>query len=439
MDKDSDKGTDPTKESMKMDTEDCMKIAATENEADQVTEAEKVLEDAICQYFLMGRCRFGERCRNVHTDLLGASLPIPVNTDLTAKGKKASEGKGKKPPMKTADDVISRIQWDTKLPSEYFSIGYIDRFLGIIEKPFSAFCWEDLASVGHDVLAIPKHRIQHFKYQSLVVWDKTTRTDNVFGSTGSGMTILDIIDKYDDLMLTEKNYMHKNKDPQDDEDLVLMEDKYADDECSIPVEKDNTQKLRPSHFVAIHISSEEVRSSVKEIQNTLLKTNPDMATFCTPLQTLHITLCLLYLDTPEEIQRALSALQELKCEIQRILPPSLILSFEGLKDFHSRVLYLAPSAIPEVAKFARALDHSFRSNGLTVIDSDPNNLHVTIAKIPKNVARKNPSLLFSHAVYGNTEVTHFGAQPVDSLSFCYAGSSRRSDGFYTTLMEFSLY
>ena len=33
----------------------------------------------------------------------------------------------KKPPMRTARDVISRIQWDRNLPEDYFDIGYLDR------------------------------------------------------------------------------------------------------------------------------------------------------------------------------------------------------------------------------------------------------------------------------------------------------------------------
>ena len=62
--------------------------------------------------------------------------------------------------MKTADDVVKRILWDEKLDKDDFLVGYIDRFKGIQEKYFSAFSWEDLASVDYDVLAVPKHRIQ---------------------------------------------------------------------------------------------------------------------------------------------------------------------------------------------------------------------------------------------------------------------------------------
>ena len=34
--------------------------------------------------------------------------------------------------MRTALDVIKRIQWDDALPPELFTIGYLDRFLGVV-------------------------------------------------------------------------------------------------------------------------------------------------------------------------------------------------------------------------------------------------------------------------------------------------------------------
>ena len=93
----------------------------------------------------------------------------------------------RKPRMRTALDVIKRIKWDDDLPEEAFTIGYLDRFVGIKEDPFQKFShWCDLASADSEdsaVLAIPQHRIQYFKYKDTKVWDKPSRTDLIFGST----------------------------------------------------------------------------------------------------------------------------------------------------------------------------------------------------------------------------------------------------------------
>jgi hypothetical protein len=114
---------------------------------------------------------------------------------------------------------------------------YVDRFVGIVEKPFDAFNWADFVTLSpfetgeqpihthiiahtcthahhvrttihvhrivphvhsHALLlthirtrshtAIPLHRIVYFKYGRRIVWDKRYRLDDVYGSQG-GLTI----------------------------------------------------------------------------------------------------------------------------------------------------------------------------------------------------------------------------------------------------------
>eukprot|EP01026_Neomeris_dumetosa_P043973 TRINITY_DN3694_c0_g2_i2.p2 TRINITY_DN3694_c0_g2~~TRINITY_DN3694_c0_g2_i2.p2 ORF type:complete len:175 (+),score=35.53 TRINITY_DN3694_c0_g2_i2:111-635(+) len=125
--------------------------------------------------------------------------------------------------MKTAQDVIKRIQWDERLDVLNFTVGYEDRFLGILEKPFNDFTWKDLATVGIYDLAIPQHRIQFFKYKGVVVWDKGTQMDNVFGSRG-GSTIYEILDE-----MEERDRVEQDLDFQSGED----EDEDDDDEYDV--------------------------------------------------------------------------------------------------------------------------------------------------------------------------------------------------------------
>ena len=174
-----------------------------------ILEGPEKTSETICQYFLKGKCRFGEKCFNVHEKLANEdtmegeaenALEYPIANSKRKLQKQTgkiieSNKPGKKPPMKTATDVINRIQWDEKLKPEHFTVGYLDRFLGIVENLFTSFDWEDVTSVDPAILAIPKHRIQYFKYNDEVVWDKSKRLDCVFGSTGSGMTIIDLIKK----------------------------------------------------------------------------------------------------------------------------------------------------------------------------------------------------------------------------------------------------
>ena len=100
--------------------------------------------------------------------------------------------------MKTATNVLHRILWDSHLQSEMFVVGYLDRFIGVVELPFESFNGLDNPSLlSHKVLAIPKHRIQYFKYKGVIVWDKANQVDNVFGSRGTGKTITDVMREMD--------------------------------------------------------------------------------------------------------------------------------------------------------------------------------------------------------------------------------------------------
>ncbi|XP_006868370.1 PREDICTED: leukocyte receptor cluster member 9 [Chrysochloris asiatica] len=141
-----------------------------------------------CPFFLEGRCRFGARCRQPHP---GAPTPAKPG------GAAQAEAGAKKPPLRTAGAVIQRIRWDPRLDPADFSVGYADRFLGVREEPFTAFCWDaPLAALGPGVLAIPEHRVRYFRFRGRLVWDRASRTDRVFGSgqaTGRGPTILEAL------------------------------------------------------------------------------------------------------------------------------------------------------------------------------------------------------------------------------------------------------
>lgn len=105
----------------------------------------------------------------------------------------------KKVSMKTASDVVHRIQWDEEIKQEFITVGYIDRFLGLKECLFTTFDWGDIVLADYGALAIPEHRITYFKYKNEIIWDKKNRLDNIFGSTGSGITIRDVITRLENL------------------------------------------------------------------------------------------------------------------------------------------------------------------------------------------------------------------------------------------------
>ena len=57
--------------------------------------------------------------------------------------------------MKTAGDVVKRIQWDSEINEEYIVVGYLDRFVGIKECTFNTFDWGDIVLADLGALGEP--------------------------------------------------------------------------------------------------------------------------------------------------------------------------------------------------------------------------------------------------------------------------------------------
>ena len=104
----------------------------------------------ICQFYKEGKCRFGNECFNLHQGPFKKVSEGQTSTKkkTVLKPEKSPIDKSSKMPMKTALDVIKRIQWDEMMPPESFTIGYLDRFTGLIEDEFTKFSnWGNLVSI----------------------------------------------------------------------------------------------------------------------------------------------------------------------------------------------------------------------------------------------------------------------------------------------------
>ena len=106
---------------------------------------------------------------------------------------------------RTVDEVIARIESDARLDKRHVRVGYLDRLLGLQEKPFYELDLRvDLSSAVDErpvnILVIPKHLIQYFTYANEIIWDKERRSDLMFGSSLSQQSIDDVIDRHKNLL-----------------------------------------------------------------------------------------------------------------------------------------------------------------------------------------------------------------------------------------------
>ncbi|XP_070580897.1 leukocyte receptor cluster member 9-like [Ptychodera flava] len=423
------------------------------------TDAEEREDAAVCRFYLEGKCRFGDRCRNKHPGGDAESVQEVKEEELKPekKDKKRDvsandeEIDTKKPPMKTADDVISRILWDKSVPAKHFSVGYLDRFLGIIENSFSAFDWTNhLASLDHQVLAIPRHRIHYFKYKDVIVWDKNTRLDNVFGSTGSGVTISDVIAKYKKL---PGNSNHEDHDSDDDDEgdsdidaqcegAAEVEFEVSDQPSAVSSAQRHVRKdpNKPNYFLALRITDKDILAAVQQVQEKMVETEPRLASCCIPPTKLHLTICTMRIDSESQMKTACGVLKDLKHEISRLLPPATLLKFDGLNVFRDRVLYAAPQPEPALLKFYDHITSLFRAAGVNLAGTrDEYTPHMTIVKLTRSVAKQLRNPCLEEASYYEYLDDYFGTQAIESLHLCSMGSGQRHDGFYQTAMSLDVY
>jgi len=64
----------------------------------------------------------------------------------------------------SAEQIFNKIRWDPKYDTSMFTVGYLDRFIGVMEMSFDKFI------VNPD--PIPFHRIYFFKLNDQIVWDR---------------------------------------------------------------------------------------------------------------------------------------------------------------------------------------------------------------------------------------------------------------------------
>ena len=382
-------------------------------------------QPTVCRFFKQGKCRFGDQCRSLHPGVKRKTVqPEPAAAKPETKAKTAvvddADEDEKKSPMRIITDVIHRIQWDDDLDQAKFVLGYLDRFTGEVERPFSAFCWEDLASVDSTrVLAVPKHRFQFVKYDGEIVWDKRVQLDNFFGSRGDGTTIADVVARH---KKSETAAAASVADINDDFDL-------HDDSAGGRGKHENLD--RPNYFVCIRMSNPSIRQRARQVQDALVSRDGRLADGLLPVSALHITACVLQVKNDSQLETA----KRVMCDAQRhmvaLFSGAEPLTVHGVADFRGRVIYGALETTPEMQRLHRLLVRRFNDAGIaTPGNYEPFTAHMTIMKMTRPMCREMATSHVDSAAYRDFVDAEFGTQVVDNVHLCPMARKFEEDGFY---------
>lgn len=328
---------------------------------------------------------------------------------------KKSSFNTKKKSMRTAIDVINRILWDNSLPTEDFIVGYLDRFIGVIEKPFSAFSWEDLASVDYNVLAIPKHRIQYFKYKQTKIWDKNDRMDKVYGSTGHTETLTDIMECYKDI---KEHIVEKTEDQ-------VVEEKT----------KSYNDKDRPNYFMCLPITSMEIKENMRKVQDHILSCDDRLEDGIIRTSLAHITICMMRLENDDDKEKAAAVLIALEGILVCMLPLDKAgLTVKRVDNFRGLVVHAEIQHRNVFHKFAEIAKAKLKDAGIRLVGNhEVYRPHMTLLKLNRPLCKQLEMDSISPFLYEHFKNTYFGQQPVYGLRICSTGKERGDDGFYVTI------
>lgn len=418
----------------------------------------------VCKFYKQGKCKFGDKCRNYHPNTSpkkpegnpgNAQPSVPSTNSKTTKesvsrleskeatnqSKYSSEEaeSEKKVKMRTASDIISRILWDPDLPTEKFTVGYLDRFVGIIEKPFTAFSWEDIASVGINVLAVPKHRIQYFKFDGEIVWDKQNQLDDFFGSRG-GRVIQDIVqakqsEVKEESQKAEGSTSEKSASVSKTVKLVEEDDIEENSTASARV---YSNKDRPTHFVSIHITDPEVVKNADAIQSHIVSHTPELKEGCLQISALHVTLCMVRLDSEQQAATAKMVLESMVPHFIHILPRCVEIEFTGVDNFRERLVYAKVAKNSALERIVSCLIECFQLAGLrTLGNHDEYTPHMTLVKLSRPMQRDLRTASISASTYLPFKDKLIGKQQVDALHLCSMTDPKQADGFYKRVCRVS--
>ncbi|KAL6489558.1 hypothetical protein MHYP_G00032990 [Metynnis hypsauchen] len=445
----------------------------------------------VCRFFLLGRCHFGDRCRLSHSASgLAGCKPVQAE-EKGSKNRKTRKNSGraekakdgemkeseKKPRMRTADEVISRILWDSSVDPADFVVGHLDRFLGVLERPFSDFSWDtQVCDCDYsEELTIPQHRIQYFSYKGQRVWDKDSRTDRVFGSTGQAVLppfdqegqgqehgAQDTTQEADESQTEKKERISDPEDAADcgangpkDEgfgdarlareaealsvspkvEQIAPEEEWKDWEEEEEEEKE-TQPVpqepqpgrpsrKPTHFICFRVDSPATLMAFQRVQRKILTHLPQSEEFWVNPATLHVTLSLLVLPGPAEVQAAANLLQSIVRDFYK--PPISVFFPLKLKHFNGKVLFLPPRPVQDVQSINTPLQEAFREKGWLHRHSKCPNYHLTLAKVE---GEETERMFEDVGAIKLAKDINFGKLEVDKLYLCVNGVPKTDSGFY---------
>lgn len=221
----------------------------------------------------------------------------------------------------------------------------------------------------------------------------------------------------------------------DEDKTDMASDSVSKDDGLLPKGKKKPKRITPNYFLAIRVSSPQIHSAIKVVQDSITTHNEELTPALIPLATLHLTLMVIHLENDEQIQKATEVLNQCKITLEPILRNNaLTLTFSGLDHFNHQVLYVklfGEEQMEVLKSVVNIVRETFTKEGIPSTDLREFSPHLTVMKLSRNPALRRKGIKkIPVESYANWVDMSFGEEPVNALHLCSMNKKREKDGFY---------
>lgn len=193
------------------------------------------------------------------------------------------------------------------------------------------------------------------------------------------------------------------------------------------------RSFRPNYFTAIQLTDAKTKRNMVDAQNKILSSYPQYESFKIPPNGFHLTLNILLLKSPNDIDICIDAVEKARSELKRLASETEPLKFVGIDQFNSgKVIFAKVIFSQEFRALVDKINEILTDAGVCV-DLSSFTPHITLFKVGRRVSWKRNVVSLTH--YASLE---FGFQTIDNIQVCRMGTlpnDPESIRFYSNIVK----
>ncbi|XP_077991853.1 uncharacterized protein LOC144446045 isoform X2 [Glandiceps talaboti] len=213
------------------------------------------------------------------------------------------------------------------------------------------------------------------------------------------------------------------------------EDKGEEDVAEETEDDKKSKRLAPNYFVAIQVSNPEIHDNLRNVQQSVMKSDEKLKDAMIPIPTLHLTVMVMHIANDEELERAKDALRTCHALLTPQFEDNVLeIPFSGLGHFNNQVMFARIQDGDHVSvlyDIAETVEKVYNQYNIVSTGERGFKPHLTVMKLSRapSLRRKGVRRIKSE-YYRQFNADYFGSQVVKGLQLCSINKPKTDDGYY---------